>query len=149
MMNKKLGYAHFWLTFVAAYGVFFPQHFLGLAGIPRRYYTNSAFPIFENLIDIEHLSTYFAILGAASQFIFFFNFFYSIFRGNKAPQNPWGSNTLEWTTPVARIHGNWGEKLPVVHRWAYDYSKPGAKEDFIPQTVPLAPGEQDEGKGFH
>jgi cytochrome c oxidase subunit I len=144
MMNKKLGYAHFWLTFISAYGVFFPQHFLGLAGVPRRYYTNSAFPLFENLVSIEEMSTWFAILGAASQFIFFFNFFYSIFRGDKAPKNP-----LEWTTEVGHHHGNWGEKLPVVHRWAYDYSKPGAKEDFILQTVPLAPGEKDGGEGYH
>lgn len=147
MMNKKLGYAHFWLTFISAYGVFFPQHFLGLAGVPRRYYTNSAFPIFENLVDIEIMSTVFAIFGAAAQFIFLFNFFYSIFRGERAPKNPWRSNTLEWTVEVGHHHGNWGPKLPVVHRWAYDYSKPGAKEDFIPQTVPLAEGELDEGKG--
>ena len=70
-------------------------------------------------------------------------------RGPRAPKNPWGSNTLEWTVEVGHHHGNWGDKLPVVHRWAYDYSKPGADEDFIPQTVPLKPGEQDEGKGYH
>jgi cytochrome c oxidase subunit 1 len=145
MMNKKLGYLHFWLTFISAYGVFFPQHFLGLAGVPRRYYTNSAFPLFENLVDIEQLSTWFAILGAAAQLIFIFNFFYSMFRGERSPQNPWGANTLEWTVPVGHHHGNWGEKLPVVHRWPYDYSKPGAKTDFIPQTVPLEPWEKDEG----
>ncbi len=149
MMNKTLGYWHFWLTFIAAYGVFFPQHFLGLAGVPRRYYTNSAFPMFENLKDIELMSTAFAILGAAAQFIFFFNFFYSIFKGDRAPKNPWGSNTLEWTVEVGHHHGNWGKHLPVVHRWAYDYSKPGAKEDFILQTIPLEPGEQDGGKGYY
>jgi cytochrome c oxidase subunit 1 len=149
MMNKKMGYAHFWLTFVSAYGVFFPQHFLGLAGVPRRYYTNSAFPIFETLKDIEQMSTWFAILGALAQLIFIFNFFYSMFKGDKAPKNPWGSNTLEWTTEPGHIHGNWGAKLPVVHRWAYDYSKPGADTEFIPQTVPLKPGEQDEGRGAH
>lgn len=145
MMNKKLGYLHFWTTFVCAYGVFFPMHFLGLAGVPRRYYTNSSFPMFDNLVDINEIVTVFAILGALSQFIFIFNFFYSMFRGEKAPQNPWNSNTLEWTTPMANIHGNWPGKLPVVHRWAYDYSKPGAENDFIPQTVPLADGEEDGG----
>jgi cytochrome c oxidase subunit 1 len=148
MMNKKLGYLHFWTTFVCAYGVFFPMHFLGLAGVPRRYYTNSSFPMFDNLVDINEIVTVFAILGALSQFIFIFNFFYSMFRGEKAPQNPWNSNTLEWTTPMANIHGNWPGKLPVVHRWAYDYSKPGAENDFIPQTVPLADGEEDGG-GAH
>jgi cytochrome c oxidase subunit 1 len=145
MMNKKLGYLHFWVTFVSAYGVFFPMHFLGLAGVPRRYYTNSAFPMFDNLVDINEIVTVFAIIAALAQFIFIFNFFYSIFRGEKAPQNPWNSNTLEWTTPMANIHGNWPGALPVVHRWAYDYSKPGAEHDFIPQTVPLAEGEHDGG----
>ena len=145
MMNKKLGYLHFWVTFVSAYGVFFPMHFLGLAGVPRRYYTNSAFPMFDNLVDINEIVTVFAIIAALAQFIFIFNFFYSIFRGEKAPQNPWNSNTLEWTTPMANIHGNWPGALPVVHRWAYDYSKPGAENDYIPQTVPLADGEHDGG----
>lgn len=147
MMNKKLGYLHFWVTFICAYGVFFPMHFLGLAGVPRRYYTNSAFPMFDNLVDINEIVTVFAIIAALGQLIFIFNFFYSIFRGEKSPQNPWNSNTLEWTTPMANIHGNWPGALPVVHRWAYDYSKPGSPHDFIPQTVPLAEGEQDGGGG--
>ncbi len=149
MMNKKLGYLHFWLTFISAYGVFFPMHFLGTAGVPRRYYTNSAFPMFDDLVDINVIITVFAIIGALAQIIFIFNFFYSMFRGEKAPQNPWNSNTLEWTNPVAHIHGNWPGPLPEVHRWPYDYSKPGAEKDFIPQTVPLAEGEADEGGHHH
>jgi cytochrome c oxidase subunit 1 len=144
-MNKKLGYLHFWLTFVSAYGVFFPMHFLGLAGVPRRYYSNSAFPMFDNLVDINVLVTCFAILGACAQILFLFNFFYSMFRGPKSEQNPWGANTLEWTTPMANTHGNWPGPLPVVHRWPYDYSKPGKERDFVPQTIPLADGEVDGG----
>ncbi len=144
-MNKKLGYIHFWVTFVCAYGVFFPMHFLGLAGVPRRYYSNSAFPMFDNLVDINVLITCFAILGALGQLIFLFNFFYSMFRGPKSEQNPWGSNTLEWTTPMAHTHGNWPGALPIVHRWPYDYSKPGKERDFVPQTIPLAEGESDGG----
>lgn len=144
-MNKKLGYIHFWLTFISAYGVFFPMHFLGLAGVPRRYYSNSAFPMFDNLVDINVIITGFAILGALAQILFLFNFFYSMFRGPKAEQNPWGSNTLEWTTPMAHTHGNWPGPLPVVHRWPYDYSKPGKERDFVPQTIPLAEGEVDGG----
>ena len=142
MMNKKLGYLHFWVTFICAYGVFFPMHFLGLAGLPRRYYTNSAFPMFEELTDINQLITTFAIVGGLIQFIFVFNFFYSIFKGTKATKNPWESNTLEWTTPIERIHGNWPGEIPTVHRWPYDYSKPGAEKDFIPQTEPLTEGEE-------
>ena len=142
MMNKSMGYAHFWLTFITAYGVFFQMHFLGMAGLPRRYYSNTAFPMFDNLADINVLITYFAIIGGAAQLIFIFNFFYSIWRGPKASQNPWRANSLEWTTPVEHLHGNWPGDVPVVHRWAYDYSKPGYDEDFVPQNVPLAEGEE-------
>jgi cytochrome c oxidase subunit I len=145
MMNKKLGFFHFWVTMVGAYGVFFPMHFLGLAGVPRRYYTNSEFPMFDNLVDINEIVTIAAIIGALGQVVFLFNFFYSIFRGERAPQNPWNANTLEWTAPVAHLHGNWPGPLPVVHRWAYDYSKPGKPFDFVPQTVPLEEGEEDGG----
>ncbi|GAB5557066.1 MAG: cbb3-type cytochrome c oxidase subunit I [Schleiferiaceae bacterium] len=143
MLSKKLGYVHFWVTFVAAYGVFFPMHFLGMAGLPRRYYTNTAFPMFDNLAEINVVISIFAIIGFAAQLVFLFNFFYSIRRGQKAPQNPWRSNTLEWTTPVEHIHGNWPGEIPAVHRWAYDYSKPGMEEDFVPQTTPLMEGEEE------
>lgn len=143
MMNQKLGIVHFWATLVSGYGVFFPMHFLGLAGVPRRYYTNSEFPLFDTFIDMNVLMTVFAIIAALAQFIFFFNFFYSMKRGPKAPQNPWRANSLEWTTPVEHIHGNWPGELPVVHRWAYDYSKPGKAEDFVSQIVPLEEGEID------
>ena len=142
MMNKSMGYAHFWLTFITAYGVFFPMHFLGMAGLPRRYYSNTAFPMFDNLADINVLITYFAIIGGIAQLIFIFNFFYSIWRGPKASQNPWRANSLEWTTPVEHLHGNWPGDIPIVYRWAYDYSKPGYDEDFVPQNVPLAEGEE-------
>ncbi len=142
-MNKLLGYVHFWVTFVCAYGVFFPMHFTGLAGLPRRYFTNSEFPMFDDLQDINVLITFFAIIGGIAQVIFIFNFFYSALRGPKSSQNPWRSNTLEWTTPVEHIHGNWPGAIPEVHRWAYDYSKPGADEDFIPQSTPRADWEEE------
>ena len=143
LMNLKLGYIHFWGTFICAYGTFFPMHFLGMAGLPRRYYSNTAFPMFDNLLDINEVVSFFAIVGALIQVIFFFNFFYSIFRGPISPQNPWKSNTLEWTAPVERMHGNWPGAIPAVHRWAYDYSKPGMDDDFVPQTTPLKKGEKE------
>ena len=143
MMNKNLGYIHFWVTAVCAYGVFFPMHFVGMAGLPRRYYTNSNFPLFDELADLNVLITIFALVGAAFQLVFFWNFFYSIFKGKKAPQNPWRSNTMEWTTPVEHIHGNWPGEIPEVHRWAYDYSKPGHDDDFVMQTTPMKEGEVD------
>ena len=145
MMNKTWGYVHFWTTFICAYGVFFPQHFIGMAGVPRRYYSNTAFPMFDDFVDLNILITFFAIGGTLSQSFFLINFFYSIFKGEKAPQNPWKANTLEWTTPVEHLHGNWPGELPTVHRWAYDYSKPGKEDDFVPQTVPLEEGELDGG----
>ena len=143
MMNTKLGYAHFWITFVCAFGVFFPMHFIGLAGAPRRYYNYTEFTMFDGVMDLNVLVTVFAIIGAMAQVIFTYNFFYSMYRGPKAVQNPWKSNTLEWTTPVEHLHGNWPGPLPVVYRWPYDYSKPGKEEDYVPQTVPLTEGEEE------
>lgn len=145
VMNNKLGYAHFWLTITSAYGVFFPMHFLGLAGVPRRYYTNTSFPMFDDFVNLNELVSVCAIIAFFAQIIFIFNFIYSALKGPKSPRNPWRSNTLEWTTPVEHIHGNWPGEIPEVHRWPYDYSKPGAEEDFISQIVPLAEGEKDEG----
>ena len=142
LMNKTLGYWHFWLSAIAAYGVFFPMHFVGLAGLPRRYYTNTAFPYFDDLSDINIIITMFALVGGTAQLIFLGNFFWSIYKGKRASQNPWKSNTLEWTTPVDHIHGNWPGEIPEVKRWAYDYSKPGYEEDWVCQTVPLMEGEE-------
>lgn len=148
MMNTRLGYIHFWTTLVSGYGVFFPMHFVGIAGAPRRYYDYSVYESFdanqfELIFELNVVISIFAILGGFAQLIFLYNFFYSVYRGPKAVQNPWKSNTLEWTTPVEHIHGNWPGELPEVHRWPYDYSKPGAEEDFIPQNVPLAEGEEE------
>jgi len=143
MLNKNLGYIHFWVTAVCAYGVFFPMHFIGMAGLPRRYYTNTAFPLFDDLADVNVIITMFALVGAFFQLFFLWNFFYSIFRGKKATQNPWRANTLEWTTPVEHMHGNWPGEIPEVYRWPYDYSKPGHDDDFVPQTVPMKEGEEE------
>jgi cytochrome c oxidase subunit 1 len=149
MMNKNLGYVHFWVTAVASYGVFFPMHFVGMAGVPRRYYENTAFPMFDELTNLQVLITVFAIIAALVQLVFVYNFISSIYFGKKATQNPWSSNTLEWTTPVEHIHGNWPGEIPEVHRWAYDYSKTGKSgeyiipgQDFIPQTEPMGPDEE-------
>ncbi|AIN73287.1 cbb3-type cytochrome c oxidase subunit I [Flavobacterium psychrophilum] len=143
MMNKNLGYIHFWITAICAYGVFYPMHFIGMAGLPRRYYTNTNFPLFDDLADVNKVITTFALIGAAFQLVFMWNFFTSIFYGKKAVQNPWRSNTLEWTTPVEHVHGNWPGAIPEVYRWPYDYSKPGHDEDFVPQTVPMKEGEEE------
>jgi cytochrome c oxidase subunit 1 len=138
MMNETLGQVHFWLTFVGVYLVFFPMHYIGIAGFPRRYYSWTNFETFSGFTDLNMLVSIAAIGTLIAQFIFLFNFFYSIFRGRAASANPWNSTTLEWTTPRNPGHGNWVGEIPSVYRWPYDYSKPGAKDDFIPQTVPYS-----------
>lgn len=142
MLNKNLGYVHFWVTAICAYGVFFPMHFIGLAGLPRRYYTNTNFPLFDDLQNVNVLITTFALIGGAFQLVFLYNFFVSIFYGKKSVMNPWKSNTLEWTAPVEHIHGNWPGEIPQVYRWPYDYSNPAHDVDFVPQNVPMKEGEE-------
>ncbi|GAB3895853.1 cbb3-type cytochrome c oxidase subunit I [Larkinella knui] len=138
MMNSTLGHIHFWLTFVGIYLVFFPMHYIGIAGFPRRYYSFTTYEAFRTFGDLNMFVSIAAIFTFTAQFIFLFNFFYSIFKGRKASLNPWRSNTLEWTTPLHPGHGNWPGEIPPVYRWAYDYSKPGATDDFIPQNVPYS-----------
>jgi cytochrome c oxidase subunit 1 len=138
MMDAKLGYIHFWGTFIGVYLIFFPMHYIGIAGFPRRYYSFTGFDAFSTYLDLNHFISVSAHLTGAVQLLFLFNFFYSMFRGRKAPLNPWRSNTLEWTTPIHPGHGNWVGEIPSVYRWPYDYSKPGAPEDFIPQHIPLS-----------
>jgi cytochrome c oxidase subunit 1 len=144
MMNTKLGYFHFWVTFICAFGVFIPMHYVGLAGAPRRYYEYTEFPMFQGgVMDLNVIITVFACIGGAVQVVFTYNFFHSIWRGQKAPENPWHSNTLEWTAPMKQMHGNWPGPIPTVYRWPYDYSKPGKLEDYVPQNVPLEEGEEE------
>ena len=106
--------------------------------------------MFDELTNVQILKTVFALIAAAAQLVFVYNFIYSIFYGKRGPQNPWKSNTLEWTTPQEHMHGNWPGKIPEVHRWAYDYSKtyengeyiiPG--QDFVPQNIPLQENEEE------
>ena len=138
MLNEKLGYIHFWMTFIGVYCVFFPLHYTGIAGFPRRYYSFTSYDAFKTFGDLNAFVSTAAIITFVAQFLFVFNFFYSIFRGRRAPMNPWRANTLEWTTPIHPGHGNWVGEIPHVYRWPYDYSKPGAEEDFILQTTPFS-----------
>ncbi|MDR3693275.1 cbb3-type cytochrome c oxidase subunit I [Mucilaginibacter sp.] len=138
MMDERLGYLHFWVTFISAYLVFFPMHFMGLDGVPRRYYAFTEFKSMEHWLTVNVFITWAAILAGFAQLAFIFNFIHSIFWGKHAVQNPWNANTLEWTAPVEHIHGNWIGEIPTVYRWPYDYSKPGHEEDFIPQNVPFS-----------
>lgn len=144
-MNNTMGYAHFFITFIGAYVIFWPMHYMGLSGVPRRYYAFDVFETFNTYPELNKIITVAAIIVMAAQFIFVINFFYSIFKGEKVTEenkNPWNANTLEWTTPVNPGHGNWPGDIPTVHRWAYDYSKYEDGPDFIPQTQPLTEEER-------
>ncbi len=145
MMNKRLGYIHFWVTFVSLYCVFFPMHFMGLGGVSRHYYMYTAFPFMSQYAQLSQFITFAAVFGFLGQLIFLGNFIGSIFLGKKSPANPWRANTLEWTTPHNPGHGNWPGAIPAVYRWPYDYSRPGVKEDYLPQHIPDEEVEYEEG----
>ena len=139
-MNETLGKIHFWGTLIGAYAIFWPMHYMGLAGVPRRYYSFDVFNAFKDFDATNRFITVAAIIVFALQMLFVVNFFWSIWKGKKmTTKNPWQANTLEWTTEIAATHGNWGDKLPVVHRWAYDYGKDGV--EYVPQIEPMKDGE--------
>ncbi|HRO45374.1 cbb3-type cytochrome c oxidase subunit I [Agriterribacter sp.] len=139
-MNNTLGYIHFWITLACAYIIFWPMHYEGFAGMPRRYYDYSNWESFKQFTELNQVISFAAILSFLVQLLFLFNFFYSIFKGRKVTtKNPWSANTLEWTTPIRPGHGNWPGEIPEVHRWPYDYGKDGV--DFIPQTEPVTKDE--------
>ncbi|MEZ2132599.1 MULTISPECIES: cytochrome c oxidase subunit I [unclassified Sinorhizobium] len=138
MLNEVMGRIHFWITFLGTYAIFFPMHYLGLVGVPRRYYElgETAF-IPSSVHTLNVFITVMALIVGAAQIVFLFNLVWSLFRGREAGGNPWHATTLEWQTPqTPPAHGNWGKELPVVYRWAYDYSVPGNGDDFLPQNKP-------------
>lgn len=138
MFHQGLGKMHFWVTFLGTYAIFLPMHYLGFLGVPRRYY---AFDETEFIPDsVESLGvgiTVSALIVAIAQLFFIANMIWSLKRGPKAEHNPWGATSLEWQAPDRPPkHGNWGEKLPIVYRWAYAFSVPGVDKDYIPQNQP-------------
>ena len=145
-LNMTLGYIHFWVTMIGAYLIFWPMHYEGLAGVPRRYLDLRGWSSFNHFGELNKMITVVSVIVFAMQIMFIFNFFYSIFKGRKVTtMNPWGANTLEWTTPIRPGHGNWTGEIPEVHRWAYDYGKDG--REFIPQTEPVGKNESKEQEG--
>jgi cytochrome c oxidase subunit 1 len=144
-LDEKLGKWHFWFSFLGAYSIYFPMHYLGFIGVPRRYFEMYDSPYITSAVGLNQSITIAALIVGLSQFIFIFNIVKSLRMGKPAGKNPWKANSLEWQTPnVPPAHGNWGDKLPVVYRWPYDFNVPGAKEDYIPQTTP--PSEVLEAK---
>jgi len=142
MWDETLGRLHFWITFLGAYAIFLPMHYIGMLGVPRRYYALGETGFIPHSVHLANEAiTIAAGIVFAAQLLFFYNMISSLFRGARADPNPWGAASLEWQTPdTPPTHGNWGPKLPIVYRWAYDYSVPGAARDFIAQNEPASAG---------
>jgi len=149
MFNQTLGKCHFWLTFLGTYAIYLPMHYLGFLGVPRRYFAMGDTEFMpESAFTLNQSITISALIVGAAQLLFLYNIIVSLKKGKDAGPNPWQATTLEWQTPdTPPKHGNWGHELPVVHRWAYDYSVPGYHDDFIPQNVPadMVPATSDHG----
>jgi len=135
-LNNKLGKFHFWGTFLGTYAIYLPMHYLGFLGVPRRYFSMGETDFIpESAQTLNAGITVSAIIVGLVQLIFIANVIWSTFKGKKSGRNPWQATSLEWqTAQFPPGHGNWGEKVPQVHRWAYDYSVPQVKDDFIPQN---------------
>ena len=137
-MSEGLGKLHFWITFVGVNAIFMPMHFLGIEGHPRRYAELSGVNFLAQLQPLQMFITIAAFITIAGQFIFLFNFCWSLFKGRKAEMNPWNATTLEWEIPSPPPHDNFGDRQLLVHHGPYEYSVPGRERDFVMQT---------EGKG--
>ncbi|WP_404401004.1 cbb3-type cytochrome c oxidase subunit I [Pelagibacterium halotolerans] len=144
MLSEGLGKFHFWVTFLGAYLIFFPMHYVGLTGAPRRYFETTDIAVVpESAMGLNAFISVMAFIVGFAQLVFIFNLVWSLKNGKEAGGNPWRATSLEWQTPkTPPEHGNWGKELPVVYRWAYDYSVPGAAEDFIPQNQPAVAGRE-------
>jgi cytochrome c oxidase subunit 1 len=141
MLNETLGRFHFWVTFLGAYLIYFPMHYLGFLGVPRRYFEMGETDFIpQSAATLNEFITVVALIVGFAQLVFLFNLVWSAYKGRLAGRNPWRATTLEWQThDFPPRHGNWGPTQPVVYRWAYDYSVPGADQDFLPQN--LAPDQ--------
>jgi cytochrome c oxidase subunit 1 len=96
LMNETLGKWHFWLNFIAMNLTFFPMHFSGMLGMPRRIYTYDSGQGWDAFNLMSSIGAYMLV---AATLIFVYNFFTSKKRGEIAGSNPWGAGTLEWTLP--------------------------------------------------
>ena len=147
MLDDTLGKFHFWVTFLGTYAIYYPMHYLGFLGVPRRYYSIEGTDFIpESAMDLNAGISIAAFIVGAVQLVFVYNLIVSYFRGKESGGNPWQATTLEWQTPdTPPTHGNFGKELPLVYRWAYDYSVPGAEHDFIPQNHPPSVLEKSIG----
>jgi cytochrome c oxidase subunit 1 len=136
LMNRTVNVVHFVLTFVFFNLTFFPMHILGIGGHMRRISNPNTYEFLQRWQPWNEFISINAFLLGAAQLLFAANFVWSLFKGQRAERNPWRANTLEWSAPSPPPHGNWGERTPEVHRGAYEYSVPGAAEDYLPQDAP-------------
>jgi cytochrome c oxidase subunit 1 len=135
LMNETWGKVHFVGTFITYNLAFFPMHGLGLQGMMRRLYNPYQYEYMQPMQPLNTFISYAVFVLIAFQAVFAVNFILSLWKGKKAESNPWRANSLEWSAPSPPPHGNF-ERMPVVYRGPYEYSAPGAKEDFILQTDP-------------
>jgi cytochrome c oxidase subunit 1 len=135
-LSESIGKVHFWLTFVGVYSIFMPMHFLGLAGHNRRYFDGTAVDYMAKLQPVHVFISIAAFITIAAQLIFLYNFLWSLMRGKKAEDwNPWHATTLEWSIPSPPPHDNFAGVEPVVYHGPYEFSVPGAADDYIPQHL--------------
>jgi cytochrome c oxidase subunit 1 len=137
MLHNAMGQFHFWVTFVGAYLIYFPMHYLGFVGVPRRYYEiGETMFVPPSAADLNAFITIMVLIVGFAQVVFIYNLLTSIFSGKKSKVNPWKATTLEWqTAEFPPGHGNFGDELPVVYRWAYEYGAPGNVDDYVPQNI--------------
>ena len=135
-MNEVLGQIHFWPSLICMNLIFMPMFIQGLAGVPRRMYDGGAeYAHAQGVIHTNVLMSYAAWIMGLFQLVFIINILWSMFKGEKINENPWGATTLEWAAPTPPPHGNFAT-VPVVYRGPYEYSSPGAAKDFLPQHQP-------------
>ena len=136
MMNEWWGKLHFGLTFIGVNAIFIPMHLMGVMGQLRRYAQSTEFKFLEPLQPYQEFVSVAAFITAAAQIIFLVNFFWSMFKGRKASNNPWEATTLEWTISSPPPHDNFAGNIPVVNHSPYEYGVPGGPRDFVMQTDP-------------
>ena len=149
LLDDRIGKLHFWITFIGTYAIYFPMHYLGILGMPRRYYAYEGYQFIPaSAQSLNTFITIVALIVGVGQLLFIANLIWSYFHGERADSNPWRAASLEWQTGhTPPVHLNWGAKLPVVHRWAYAYSVPGAPQDFIAQNAPPQAGGDEPEQG--
>ncbi|MBI1992156.1 MAG: cbb3-type cytochrome c oxidase subunit I [Candidatus Omnitrophica bacterium] len=134
MMSERLGKLHVLLSFIFFNAAMFPMFILGIAGMPRRIYDYTQYAHLAQVGGLNRMMSVAAFCLGAVQLLFIINFFWSLFRGKRAGENPWEANTLEWITPSPPPHGNFAT-TPTVYHGPYEYSVPGRSTDWLPQHV--------------